>query len=234
MSCTVASVESEFAAYVGPTRYLDSNHPDVIDFARDNTGSHRGSRDRAVALYYAVRDGIRYDPYRIELTDDAMRASAVLERSYGFCIAKAVLLAAGARALGIPSRLGFADVRNHLTTPRLRRIMKTDVFQFHGYTDLHLDGQWVKATPAFNASLCERFDVEPLAFDGEHDALLQQADRQGNQYMEYLNDRGTFADLPLAEIRQVFEESYGAMLTTDGIDPDATFEDDADRHGDSS
>ena len=230
----MASDGSEFTACVHPTRYLDSDHPDIIAFAHEHAGTHQGDRDRAVALYYTVRDGIRYDPYRIQLTDAGMRASAVLNRGYGFCIAKAVLLAAGARALGIPSRLGFADVRNHLTTPRLRRMLKTDVFRFHGYTDLHLDGRWVKATPAFNASLCERFDVQPLAFDGKHDALLQQADRQGNQYMEYLTDRGTFADLPLEEIRQVFEESYGAMVTADAIDADASFEDDADRQGDAS
>jgi transglutaminase-like putative cysteine protease len=234
VSTAVASVGSERTAYVGPTRYLDSDHPDVMAFAHDSAGSHRGDRDRAVALYYAVRDGIRYDPYRIQLTAEAMRASAVLERGSGFCVAKAVLLAAGARALGVPSRLGFADVRNHLTTPRLRRIVKTDVFKFHGYTDLHLDGQWVKATPAFNASLCERFDVDPLAFDGKHDALLQQADRQGNRYMEYLTDRGTFADLPLDEIRQVFEDSYPSVFANEGIDASVTFEDDASRQGGSS
>ncbi len=228
------AVAPELASYVAPTHYLDSDHPDVIAFAHDSAGAQRGERDRAVALYNAVRDGIRYDPYRIQLTPDAMRASAVLDRGYGFCIEKAVLLAAGARALGIPSRLGFADVRNHLTTPRLRRIMKTDVFRFHGYTDLHLDGQWVKATPAFNASLCERFDVEPLAFDGKHDALLQQADRAGNRYMEYLSDRGTFADLPLEDLRAAFAEHYSDVLTQDGVDLVARFEDEAARQGEHS
>ena len=234
MSSAVASVGSELAAYVKPTRYLDSDHPDVIAFAHDSADAHRGNRDRAVALYYAVRDGIRYDPYHIQLSPDAMRASAVLDRGCGFCVAKAVLLAAGARALGIPSRLGFADVRNHLTTPRLRRIIKTDIFQFHGYTDLHLDGQWVKATPAFNASLCERFDVDPLQFDGTRDALLQQADRQGSRYMEYLADRGTYADLPLEALRHVFEEAYPGMLSPEGIEASVTFEDDAASQGDPS
>lgn len=180
-------------------------------FARRIAGALGDARERAVALYYAVRDGIRYDPHHIDLRADAMRASAVLERGAGFCVSKAALLAAAARALGIPSRLGFADVRNHLTTERMRRAMGTDLFVFHGYTALHLDGRWVKATPAFDRTLCERLDVAPLEFDGRHDSLFQQVDRRGHRYMEYVRDRGQFADLPLDEIRRAFAEHYPGL-----------------------
>jgi len=202
----------DLTPFLRPTKSLDASHPRVIAFARTAAEGHAGAVARAVALYYAVRDGFRYDPHRIDLRPEAMRASAVLERGYGFCVPKAALLAAAARALGIPSRLGFADVKNHLATERMRRAMGTELFVFHGYTELHLEGRWVKATPAFNRELCERFGVDPLEFDGVHDSLFQQADRKGNQYMEYVHDRGTYADLPLDDMLAAFEQHYPALM----------------------
>jgi transglutaminase-like putative cysteine protease len=197
--------------YLRPTDFIDCDDPAVARFAAE-AAPPGDPRERAVALYYAVRDGFRYDPYRVDLRPEGMRASTVLTNGYGFCIPKAVLLAAAARCLGIPSRLGFGDVVNHVSTERLRKLMTTDLFVYHGYTELYLDEKWVKATPAFNRSLCERFNVAPLEFDGLQDALLQQFDRSGNRYMEYVNDRGTRADLPLDEIRAAFEHYYPNLM----------------------
>jgi len=221
--------------------YIDSDHPSVIQFSERVAGlsvqlgerselgqeSPRDSREKAVALYYAVRDEFRYEPYRIDLNPEAMKASALLSRGYGFCIAKAVLLAAAARVQGIPARLGFADVKNHLTTARLRRSMGTDVFVYHGYADLLIDGKWVKATPAFNKALCERFGVATLEFDGVHDSVFQPFDGQGNQYMEYLRDHGRHADLPIEELRLAFEEAYPRLMFQGVCDLTGRFEDDA-------
>lgn len=215
--------------YLYATQCIDSDHPDVIAFAHRVAGTAGSNVDRAVALYYAVRDGFRYDPYRVELTPDGLRASTVLHNGYGFCIPKAVLLAACARVLGIPSRLGFADVKNHLATEKLLRLMRTDLFVFHGYAELYLGERWVKATPAFNKTLCERFDVEPLKFDGRHDALLQQSNRKGDRYMEYVRDRGQHADLPLAEIVAAFHEHYPALMAESGYDVSGDFEAEAER-----
>lgn len=195
------------------TRWIDSGHPAVRAFARAHT---RGDtpREQAVALYRAVRDRIRYDPYRIELSDAGMSASTVLQQGHGWCVPKAVLLAAVCRAQGIPARLGFADVRNHLSTERLRNTMKTDVFAWHGYTSLWIDGAWRKATPAFNIELCDKFGLLPLEFDGESDSLYHPFDREGRQHMEYVNERGAFDDLPLAQMRAAFLEIYPDMPTT--------------------
>jgi transglutaminase-like putative cysteine protease len=128
-------------------------------------------------------------------------------------VEKALLLAAAARAVGIPSRLRFADVRNHLTTERLRQIMKTDRFIWHGYTEMFLNNRWVKATPTFNLSLCERFDVNPLDFDGVHDAVFHEFDRKGNRHMEYLCDHGHFSDLPYEMILAAFRKHYPVYFT---------------------
>ena len=219
--------------YLRPGRFIDSDAPALLRFAREVVGRETGDRSRAVALYYAVRDGFPYDPYRIDLSPEAMRASAILVRGYGFCIPKAMLLAGAARVWGIPSRLGFADVRNHLTTERLRRAMGTDLFVFHGFTELYLEERWVKATPAFNRSLCQRFGVAPLEFDGENDSVFHQADMKGNRFMEYVNDRGRYADLPLEELCQVLEEAYPRVVVGGVWNLSGRFEEDAvaDREG---
>lgn len=202
----------ELAEYLRPTWFVDSEAPTVVDFADEAVAAETTARGKAKALYYAVRDGIRYDTYEIDLSPEAMRASAVLARGIGFCIPKAVLLAAAARASGIASRLGFADVKNHLPSERLLEVMENDILVYHGYVDLLVDGKWVRATPAFNRSLCVRLNVDPLEFDGRNDALLQQFDRGGNQYLEYVNDRGVFADLPLDQILAGIQKHHPALF----------------------
>lgn len=195
--------------YLRPTYHVDADHPEVRAFAEEATAGAETVRDRAVALFYAVRDGIRYTPYGVDLSPEAMRASAVLEAGQGFCIPKALLLTAAARAVGVPTRLGFADVRNHLASRRLLDLMGgTDVFAWHAFCEFLIDGRWLKATPAFNVELCERFGVRPLEFDGTADALFHPYDVAGRRHMEYLRYRGSYADLPLDEIRATFEELY--------------------------
>lgn len=198
--------------YLQPTPFIDSDAPTVAEYARSVVGDAKTDVEQGVKLYYAVRDPIRYDPYAIVLDPGAYKASAVLAAKAGFCIQKAILLAAVARAVGIPSRLGYADVRNHLTTERLRNLMGTDVFAFHGYTELCLDGQWVKATPAFNRSLCERFKVRPLEFDGQNDSIFHPFDVEGRQHMEYLRDHGHFADFPFGRMVRSFQEHYPHLV----------------------
>jgi transglutaminase-like putative cysteine protease len=204
----VAEGQPPSAASQAPTWLLDSDHPDVRAFARRHAQG-RDDRERAVALLYAVRDGFRYDPYRIDLSPAGMRASSVLRAGHGWCVPKASLLVAAARAAGIPARVGYADVRNHLSTERLRRTMKTDLFVWHGYADLWIEERWVKATPAFNIELCTRFGLLPLDFDGRQDAIYHPFDAAGNRHMEYVHQRGAFDDVPLALIQTDFVRLYG-------------------------
>jgi transglutaminase-like putative cysteine protease len=194
--------------YLKPGSFIDSAHPRVAEFAHAHAKG-RSERDQAVSLYYAVRDTVRYHPFQNFTLDETYRASVCLERSSGWCVPKAALLAACARASGIPARVGYADVKNHLTTPELTAKMGgTDLFVFHGYTELYLDGKWVKATPAFNLSLCKRFRVKPLEFDGATDSIFHPFDEDNRRHMEYLRDRGSFADVPAETIKQAFAEVY--------------------------
>lgn len=208
---------------LAPARFVDSDSAAVRAFSARVTAGIVDPVGRAVALFTAVRDEIWYDPFCLLTDPDAYRASTIAGQRNNWCVPKAVLLTAAARAAGIPARLGFADVRNHLNTERLRaRMGGADVFVYHGYTSLHLDGRWVKATPAFNAELCARFGVDPIEFDGRTDALMHPYDGDGGRYMEYVHDRGEYADLPLDELLTTFREYYGeAMFGADAAGRDA-------------
>lgn len=194
-----------------PRVYIDSDHPRIVEFAGDVVSGAKGRIEQAVALYYAVRDRIRYDPYNTPLKPQAYKASTCLMQGYGYCVTKAGLMAAAARAVGIPARVGFADVRNHMTTKRLSEMMGTDVFYYHGYTDLWLDGRWVKATPAFNRELTDKFRLKSLEFDGREDSIYHPFDLAGQRHMEYLNYRGTYVDVPFDAIRETFLALYPQM-----------------------
>jgi transglutaminase-like putative cysteine protease len=195
-----------------PVHFIDSTHPDVVSFATAAVYGEATQLGRGVKLYKQVRDQIRYDPYVDYNNPSTFRASDVLSAGRGFCVGKAALLAASARAVGIPARLGFADVRNHMTSPRLKALLNTDVFCWHAYADLQIEGTWVKATPAFDASLCERLGISPLDFDGKQDSLFQPVDAHGHQRMEYIRHRGVFEDVPFREILDDFKTLYPALF----------------------
>jgi transglutaminase-like putative cysteine protease len=211
-----------------PTPIIDSDHPSVIAFAQEHAAGARDATERAVRLYYAVRDGIRYDPYSLVMTVPGLKASTTLQKGRAWCVPKAVLLAACCRAQGISARLGFADVRNHLSTKRLREFMKTDVFYWHGYTSIHIEGRWVKATPAFNVELCEKLRIRPLDFDGKHDSIYHPFDLEGRRHMEYLRFHDEYDDVPIAEITAAFVKHYASLVDRSlAGDFDAEVEDEA-------
>lgn len=198
--------------YLQPGTYVDSDHPAVQAFAERHTRGITDTREQATALYYAVRDGFRYDPYDLNMTEEGLKASDLLNREHGYCIEKAALLAAAARAKGIPSRLGFANVRNHIGVDKYVQALGSDVLVFHGYTELWVEGRWVKATPAFNKELCEKFKVAPLEWDGTEDSMFQEFNGEGSRYMEYTHWYGTFADIPRDLLLQELRKHYPHLI----------------------
>jgi len=198
-------------------RFVDSDNPQVIAFAKRSAGETSVPLAAVLRLYATVRDSIIYDPYVNFADPNNYRASGVLAAGRAFCIGKSALLAASARVIGVPARVGYADVRNHLTSPRLYEKIKTDIFLWHSYTELYLSGRWVKATPAFDLALCERAGIKPLEFDGETDSLFQPFDQAGRQHMEYLKDRGAFADVPFDTIKAEFLKTYPSLMSGHGL-----------------
>lgn len=196
--------------------FIDADHPAVRAFAQRNAAG-LPPREAAVALYYAVRDGYRYTPWRVALRPDAFRASALLERAppEGHCIDKALLLAAACRALTIPARLHFANVRNHIGTARLQARLGSDLLVYHGYVEIWLGRRWVAATPAFNQALCERLGVAPLEFDGENDSIFQPFDEEAGRFMEYVTDHGSHTTLPFHAMIAEWARHYPS-ITADG------------------
>jgi transglutaminase-like putative cysteine protease len=215
--------------YLQATDIIDSNHPDIVSFAEAVKGDAADPVATAVRLYYAVRDGIRYDPYYPFYRPEHYRASTVLKIRHAFCIPKVSLLCALARACGIPSRAGFATVKNHLATRQLLEFLGSDLFVYHGFTEMFLEGKWVKATPAFNKELCERHGSAPLEFNGREDSIFHQYTADNKKYMEYVEFLGTFADIPVQKIVDCFKQTYGAERVQGWIDG---FEKDGEvRHG---
>ncbi|MBT8350724.1 MAG: transglutaminase-like domain-containing protein [Deltaproteobacteria bacterium] len=197
-------------AYLLPTAIIDSDSPDILEHAEKIVGTTKGSEiDQAIKLFYAVRDGIWYDPYYPFYRPEHYRASNVLKSGRGYCVSKASLLCALGRARKIPSRLGFANVRNHLATRQLIEFLGSDLFVYHGFTEFYLAGKWVKATPAFNIELCKRHKVVPLEFNGREDSIFQPYSIEKKKFMEYLDDHGTFSDVPLDDILSAWKKVYG-------------------------
>ncbi len=204
--------ESSTETYLRPGTYIDSDHPQVVEFANFHADGLTDDSAKAVRLYYAVRDRIAYTPYWDFDDREIYKASHCLLTGKGMCQSKSALLAAAARIMGIPARIGFADVINHMSSQKFIDLIGTDIFHWHSYTDLYLDGKWVKATPAFDEDLCGKFSVAPLDFNGTCDSLFQAVNAREEKFMEYVGDHGTFPDTPVERIQADFKTIYGGAF----------------------
>lgn len=196
--------------YILPTSIIDSDHEEIVEYTNDiirRVG--KNPIDKAVKLYYAVRDDIWYDPYYPFYRPEHYRASNILKSGRGFCVSKASLLCALGRACNIPSRVGFGTVRNHLATKKLLEYIGSDLFVYHGFTEFYLEGKWVKATPTFNIELCRKHHVAPLEFNGREDSIFHAYNMEKKQFMEYLEFHGTYADIPVNDILSAWKKAYG-------------------------
>ena len=203
-------MNSATAAFLAPTHFVDCNSPEIGEFvSRSLDGAcDLSETGKAIRLFDAVRDGIRYNPFDIGTSADDYRASRIAAKPSNYCVPKAILLTAALRSAGIAAAVGFADVRNHLNSPKLAELMGTDLFIYHGYVALWLDGRQFKVTPAFNTEMCERFGVRQLIFDGKSDALFHEFDANSQRHMEYVHDRGWFADPPIEQLLREFHATY--------------------------
>jgi len=205
------------ALYLAPAYFVDSDNAEIQLFAKEIVGDAIDPIEKVKRLYYAVRDGYQYNPYPTNLEHTTMKASNFMKRKSGYCVEKSCLMAALARAEGIPSRLGFANVRNHIGTEKLEERLGTDVLAFHGFVELFLDGKWVKATPVFNRELCEKLGVVPLSFDGKTDSIFQEYDKEGGKFMEYLKFHGVFHDVPHDMFVMTLRNHYPHLFTDSNV-----------------
>lgn len=196
----------DFSEYLRPTKFLDFDHPAFEGYGEDIPGD-LSPAETAVKLYFKVRDGFLYDPYHLDLRENALKASTVIGKKRAWCVEKATLLAALARKSEIPSRLGYAIVANHIGVEKLVKYLRREEIVFHGYAELFLDGKWVKCTPAFDQRICRMSGVEPLDWNGNEDSMFQ-AFSGDQRFMEYLHFYGEFADVPIELMNSEMEKHY--------------------------
>ena len=182
--------------YLAPTYYFDYESHEIQSIISDFKSETLTQKEKAKELYLRIRDSYRYNPYDVSFSADRYKASLISKRSTGHCLDKSILYITCLRGLGIPARIHLAKVKNHIGVERLMEKLGTNELTPHGMVNLYLDGKWLKASPAFNASLCELCNVKPLDFDGLNDSVFQEYNREGQEFMEYLEDYGHFEDLP--------------------------------------
>jgi len=187
--------------YLKCTEIIDCDTKSIKEKAAALTRGLKTDREKAIALFYFVRDTIKYNPYDSADRYEYSIASATLKRGYGLCFQKAAVLVAMCRAVGIPARFGFADIRNHLLSARFLDMMcGSNILVYHGFAELYIDGKWVIATPAYDLGLCQENGFIPAEFDGEHDAKLNACNIEGKPHVEYIKYHGSYDDLPWEEI----------------------------------
>ena len=201
----------EQAQFLQETRFLDLSNPALKKKTCALVDSINDLREQVKAIFFFVRDEIKYNPYTSFLQPEDYIASKTLLRGEGFCIQKAALFTALLRILKIPAKLYFADIRNHLAPAKLRALMG-DVFIYHCYCGVLIEGEWLKLAPTFNREMCAKIRVETNDFDGFHDALLPLTNLDGALYVEYVKDRGEAADIPFNDIISAFKGFYGQDL----------------------
>jgi len=201
-------VKSDLNKQLEKTYYLDYDSVIVQDFISENTNQEQSINEKAISLYYAVRDKIKYNPYLVSGEKNTFKASFVISQKQGYCVTKAITYATVLRGIGVPAKVGFANVKNHLSNSKLAKIMKTDIFAFHGYTEVYMFDHWVKATPAFHKVVCRAFGVAPLDFDGKEDSIFHPQTKKGDKFMEYIVDHGSFDDFPFGKMVDEYQVYY--------------------------
>ena len=200
----------QMGKYLEPTAVIDCNNPSIQEKTKDLTKEQEDISEKAKSLFYFVRDGIKYNIYVSKSLPEHFRASNTLSKREGYCVQKAVLLVALARAAGIPAGLGFARLRNNLLPEKTVKWLGTNILPFHGYAELYLNGKWVKATPAFDLKMCEKNRIVPVEFDGNNDAVFHSHNQDGKLHIEYLKDLGHYYDLPLDKLWNAIIQTCGS------------------------
>jgi transglutaminase-like putative cysteine protease len=197
--------------YLKETFFLDYHNPAYTNFTT-NIPAHCSKKDTAVSLYYLVRDFFIYDPYHLDLRHHALKGSHLLQKNRAWCVEKSIVLAACARKYGIPSRLGYAIVVNHIGVERLLSYLKRNEIVFHGFVELYVEGVWLKCTPSFDSRICRLSGVSSLDWDGESDSLFQPF--QGEKlFMEYVHQYGVFDDVPITLMNSEMKKFYPHLFS---------------------
>ncbi len=158
------------------TPTIDSDNPRIVETMRRVTEGRSSPLDRVRALYELVRDG------STDADCASYTASAVLDCGGNSCYQRSILLAALARAAGIPSRLHLQRVK--IKAWRSGDKPPRDIVFAHGITGVFVDGRWRLLEVVGNprkwvlwTGESRRAGEMPLPFSTDGDTLLPSDDR---------------------------------------------------------
>ncbi len=202
--------QEDLKQYLEPTEFLDFDKGIVNKVALKVTEGLTTDKEKVIALFNWVQQSLKYNAFAYyPKVRGNLKASVSIRRKQGFCMSKAITLSALARAVGIPARIHMVDIINHKISKRFKDMMGTAAFFCHAYSELYINGKWIKATPVFDNETSNKGKFFPIIeFDGEHDALFSEQDPDGNIFVEYIGDYGSFADCPIEKIDQIFTKNY--------------------------
>ncbi|MFH2008580.1 MAG: transglutaminase-like domain-containing protein [bacterium] len=201
---------TELQQFLAPTDTLEVDHPRIRALVEEQTADASDVRDAARRLFEVARDAVAYSPYVPFWDRSHYRTTTILDRGRGYCVQKAMVLVTLARAARIPARLVFVDLRNHRAPAHLVEILQGNLFVYHCYASLLLEGEWLEATPAFDRAICEEHDLPLVRFDGHRSAIFPSEDHAGRRFAEYVKHHGAFADVPMGPMLAAWDEAYGA------------------------
>jgi len=205
-------IQAKMESSLQETCYYNFSDPVVQEFLK-KVDQQQSKNEQAIELYLLVRDGWKYNPLVYHTKKEHFTASEIMQREGGHCLDKSIILITGLRALGIPAKIHLAKVKNHIGVERIIELLGNDELAPHGYVEAMLNGKWVACAPAFNQSLCEKLGVDVLEFNGKNDSIFQPYNAKGDQFMQYLEDYGTFDDFPYDFVMQTLVNHYPKLKT---------------------
>ena len=136
VSCSsVGEQREDLSIFLKPTRYIDSDHPDIVAKATELTKDCETEVEKAKALYEYVRDS-----HNMEDMEYSLLASKTLKNGGRGCFDSAVLLATLCRSVGIPARLHIQKVT--LKNRRQEKGEWVDSVFLHGIIGIYINGEW--------------------------------------------------------------------------------------------
>jgi hypothetical protein len=203
---------SEMEVFLKCTEIIDCDSDSIQGKALEITMGLRTDREKAVALFYFVRDKIKHNAYVTLYDPNRYKSSSTLKAGNGMCQNKAILLVALARAAGIAARLGFVDVEDYQLSESFKKMIGgVNIMPFHGFAELYVNGRWVHVSPAYDAATCQKKGFIPVEFDGVKDAKDSEYTKAGKPHMKHIRYHGPYADLPLDEIYSYYQEWIAKM-----------------------
>ena len=146
--------------FLCPTQMCDSNNPFIITKALNLTEGATTNKEKAMRIFYFVRDKIKYqiNPY-------FSTASRTLNYRHGFCVSKSNLQIALLRALNIPARYHVVNLQSSCLNPFFPNwIVKNfpEIIDHHSICECFLNNTWVACDSTFDKDLIDGAKIKGI------------------------------------------------------------------------